>query len=98
MIVRATRAASLGTGAQRFIDDRLDGAGATPAFGAATKAAIDLLGVTQSVVGISDSGTDIAIAEDVAGTHDHGKRRGPSVMRQHRYLRARPDAKGKSGV
>src|ERR1700749_3162749 len=70
--MRTTRAAGLGAGAEGFLDDRLDGARATSAFGAATKATIDLLGVAHGVVGISDGGADVVIAQDVTGTDDHG--------------------------
>ena len=74
MAVRAARAAGLGTGPKCFLDDVLDGARTATAFGAATEAAIDLLGMTHGVVGVSDGGSDIVIAEDVTGTDDHGKR------------------------
>src|SRR5262245_6807605 len=98
MTVRATSAAGACTGTERFVDDGLDGARATAAFGAAAEATIDLLGVTNGVVGISEGGADVVVAEDVTGTNNHGKRRSPSVMRHHRYLRGPSDAKGKTGI
>src|SRR5437899_170115 len=73
--VRATGAAGLGTGAERFFDDGLDGAGAAAAFGAAAEASVDLLGMTHGVVGLGDGGADVVIAQHVTGTDDHGKRR-----------------------
>ncbi|GLR92213.1 hypothetical protein GCM10007857_89340 [Bradyrhizobium iriomotense] len=71
--VRAAGTAGLGAGPEGFFDDGLDRARAAAAFGAATEAAIDLLGMTHSVVGIGDGGADIVIAEHVTGTDDHGK-------------------------
>ena len=50
MAVRAAGAAGLGAGAKGFVDDGLDGARAAAALGAATEAAIDLLGVSRQVV------------------------------------------------
>ena len=69
--VRTAGAAGLGAGAKGFFDDRLDGAGTAATFGVAAEATIDLLGMTQSVVGVSDSGANIVVAKDVAGTNDH---------------------------
>ena len=71
MAVRTTGAASLGAGAQRFVDDRLDGARAAAALGAAAEAAIELLGVAGKVLRTLDGTTDIVVAKDVAGTDDH---------------------------
>jgi hypothetical protein len=71
MAVRAARAARLGAGAEGFVDDGLDGAGATAAFGAATKAAIDLLWMTRQVPGRAHGIADILIAKDVARTDNH---------------------------
>ena len=48
--VRATGAAGLGARAQSLVNDGLDGARASAAFGAATEAAIDLLGATRKVL------------------------------------------------
>lgn len=69
----------------RLVDDRLDGARATAAFGAAAKAIIDLLGIAQRVVGRVHGVANIVVAEDIAGTDDHETRKRPSVMRRHRY-------------
>ncbi len=71
MAVRTTGAAGLGAGAQRFVDDGLDGARAAAALGAASEAAIDLLGVAGKVLRTLDGTTDIVVAKDVAGTDDH---------------------------
>ena len=72
--MRAAGATGLGTGAKCLLYDRLDGARTATAFSAATEAAIDLLGMAHSVVGVSDGGADIVIAQHVTGTDDHGKR------------------------
>jgi hypothetical protein len=79
MAVRATGAAGLGTGAESFLDDRLDGAGAATAFGAATEAAVDLLGVARKVRGCTHGIADVMVAEDVAGADNH-ETGGPLVM------------------
>ena len=47
--VGASGTAGLGAGAERLVDDGLDGARATAAFGAAAEAAIDLLGISGKV-------------------------------------------------
>ena len=70
--VRAARAASLGAGAQRFVDDGLDGARAAAAFGAAAKATINLLGIACHARSCTDGIADIMVAQDVTGTNDHG--------------------------
>jgi len=79
MAVGATGMASPGAGAKRLVDDALDGTGATAAFGAATKAAINLLGVTREAVCRFHGVADVVIAKDVAGTDDHWGRK-PSVL------------------
>jgi hypothetical protein len=71
MAVRAARAARLGTGAKRFVDDGLDGACTATTFGAAAEAAIDLLRMARQIAGSADSIADIVVAEDVARTDDH---------------------------
>src|SRR5258708_10059655 len=69
--VRAAGAAGLGAGAERFLDDGLDGARATAAFGAAAEAAVDLLGISGKVFCGLDGTADIMVAEDVTGTDNH---------------------------
>ena len=69
--VRAARAADLGAGAQRFVDDGLDRARATAAFGAAAEAAVDLLRISRQVPSCPHGIADILVAEDVAGTDNH---------------------------
>ena len=82
MAMRTTGAAGLGAGAQRLIDDGLDGARATAAFGAAAKAAIDLLGTARKTLRRGDSAADIMIGKDVAGTNNHENSASPrEVMR-----------------
>ena len=50
MAVRAAGMAGPGAGAQRFVNNALDGAGAAAAFRTATKAAVNLLGATGETV------------------------------------------------
>ena len=47
--VRAARAAGLGAGTQRFVDDGLDGARATAALGAAAEASVNLLWIARQI-------------------------------------------------
>jgi hypothetical protein len=69
--VRAAGAAGLGAGAERLVDDGLDGARAAAAFRAATEAAIDLLGIAGKVFGGAHSAADVVVGDQVAGTDDH---------------------------
>jgi len=71
MAVRAAGAAGLGAGAERFIDDRLDSARATAAFGATAEAPVNLLWIARQVRSCTDSTADIMVAQDVTGTDDH---------------------------
>lgn len=71
MAVLTAEAAGLGTGTQRLVDDGLDGAGAAATFGAAAKAAINLLRMTRQITGGTYGVADVVVAEDVAGTDDH---------------------------
>ena len=81
--VRAARATGLGAGTQRFVDDGLDGARATAAFGAAAEASIDLFGIARHTG--MDGIADIMVAEDVAGTDDHECGRPIGDACPHRY-------------
>src|SRR3984893_14680416 len=69
--VRASGMAGLGASTERLVNDGFDAAGASATFGAATEAAIDLLGVAWKVFRGVDGITDIVVAEDVAGTDNH---------------------------
>lgn len=71
MAVRAAGTAGLGAGAQRFVDDGVDGARAAAALSAATEAAIELLGIAGKVLRALDGTADVAVAQHVAGTYDH---------------------------
>jgi hypothetical protein len=71
LAVRAAAAAGLGAGAQRLVDDLLDGTGAAAAFGTAAEAAIDLSRGTRQGVRRRYHRADIVIAQDVAGTNNH---------------------------
>ncbi len=80
LAVRASGAAGLGAGAEGLVDDGLDGARASAAFGAAAEATIDLLGIAGKVRRSVDGAADILVADDVTGTNDH-ENGSPSVMR-----------------
>jgi hypothetical protein len=56
--------------AERLLHEAADGAGATPALGAAAETAIDLAGRARRVR--LDDGADILIAQHIARTDDHG--------------------------
>ena len=71
MAVGTAGLAGLGAGTEGLVDDALDGAGATAAFGAATEAAIELLGVARKDICRTHGVADVVIAEDVAGTNNH---------------------------
>jgi hypothetical protein len=94
--VRASRTAGLGASAQRFIDDGLDGARAAATFGAAPKAAIELLGIAGKIVSNAHCIADVVVGQDVAGTNDHENGELFSDAHLLRYLRLRRDAKGKA--
>jgi len=69
--VRAAGTAFLGAGAEGFIDDGLDRARATAAFGAAAEATINLFRISRQVRGCAYGTADIVVAQNVAGTDDH---------------------------
>jgi hypothetical protein len=69
--VGAAGTASVGTGSERFLNDRLDGARATAALGAATETSVDLLGVAGKIFRCTDRVADIVVGQDVAGTNNH---------------------------
>src|SRR5204862_6869722 len=76
LAVRAARTARLGAGAERFVDNGLDGTRAAAAFGAAAEAPVDLLCIARQIrrrqVRSCANGTaDIMVAEDVTGTDNH---------------------------
>ena len=74
-VVRASGMAGLGAGAERLIDDGLDGARAAAALGTAAETAVDLLCIAWKVFRGADGVADIVVAEDVTGTYDHGNGR-----------------------
>jgi hypothetical protein len=71
LVMRAARTAGLGASSQRLVDNGLEGARASAAFGATTETAIDLLGATGKIIRSADGVADIVVAEDVAGTNNH---------------------------
>jgi hypothetical protein len=97
LAVRASGTAGLGAGAERLVNDGLDGARAAAAFRAATEAAIDLLGIAGKVFGGAHGAADVVVGDQVAGTDNHENSGASSVMRSHRYLTQARDAKGKTG-
>jgi len=72
--MRAARAAFLGAGAKRFIDDGLDGARAPAAFGVAAEAPIDLFRISRQIRRCTHGTANIVVAQNVAGTDDHETR------------------------
>ena len=93
--VRASGAAGLGARTERVVNDGLDGARASSTFGAATEAAVDLLGIARKRFRCVDGVADIVVAEDVAGTNNHENAQVLPLC-GHRYSRPWRDAKGKS--
>jgi hypothetical protein len=71
LTVRTTGTARLGAGAERLVNDGLDGARASSALGAATETAVDLLGTAGKVFGRRDGTADVVVAQDVTGTNNH---------------------------
>jgi hypothetical protein len=69
--VWASGTAGLGANAESLVNNGLDGARAPATFGAATEAAIELLGIAGKVFRGTDGTADIVVAEDVAGTDNH---------------------------
>ena len=85
--MRASRPASLGAGAERLVDDGLDGARATAALCSAAEAAINLLGATGKRGRRIHYITNIMVAEDVTETNNHENEQAFRVMRNSRsYL------------
>ena len=72
--VRTAETARFGTRAERLVNDGLDGTRASPAFGAATEAAIELFRITRQIPGCADGIADVVVAEDVTGTDNHWRR------------------------
>jgi hypothetical protein len=71
MAVRATRTAGLGASTEGLVDDSLDGTRAATTFGAATEAAIDLLGIARQILRDADGAANIVVGQDVTGTDNH---------------------------
>src|ERR1700694_5899005 len=71
LAVGAPGVAGLGASTQSLVNDGFDGARASGTFGAATEAAINLLGIARKVFRGVDGTTNIVVAEDVAGTNNH---------------------------
>ena len=95
LAVRASRAAGLGAGAQRFIHDLLDGAGASTALGAAAQTAVDLPWRAWRHLRHAHGVAHVVVGEDVAGTNDHGDGDALATGSVLEYVRREPDAKEK---
>jgi len=95
--VRAPRTAGFGASTQSLVDDRLDGARASAAFGAATEAAINLLGAAREIRR-TDGTADIVVGEDVTGTNNHGsgRSRGDATATMTQILKSATGCKRKS--
>jgi hypothetical protein len=79
--VWAARAAGLGAGAQRLIEDSLDGAGAAAAFSTAAQTPVDLPCRARQIIRCGGyRGADIVVAEDVTGTNNHGVKASPVMV------------------
>ena len=70
--VGAAGGAFLGAGAEGVLDDLVDRAGATAAFGAAAKAAIDLPCRARHLARSAYRAADVVIAQNIARTDDQG--------------------------
>jgi hypothetical protein len=96
LAVLASRAAGLGASTERLVNNGLDGARASATFGAATEAAIDLLGIARELLSGTDGVADIVVAEDVAGTNNHENAQALRWCFAMDIVRPRRDAKGKT--
>jgi len=68
--MRATRAAGLAAGTERFVHDLLDGAGATTALRTTAQTSIHLARSPRRARAAA-GGADIVVGQDVAGTNNH---------------------------
>jgi len=75
MTMRASRAAGPRTRAQRLIHDLLDGASAPAALCTATETSIDLPRRARRHLRNAHGAAHVVVAQDVAGTNDHGRER-----------------------
>jgi hypothetical protein len=76
LAMRTAGTASLGASPQSLVNDGLEGARASAAFGATAETAVNLLGAAGEIIRSADGVADIVVAEDVAGTNNH-KNGGP---------------------
>jgi hypothetical protein len=83
--VRTSGTAGLGASPQSLVDNALEGARTSATFGAATEAAVDLLGATRKIIRGADSAANIVVAEDVAGTNNHENGRPVSDAEAFKY-------------
>ena len=74
LTMRASRAAGLRAGAERFVHDLLDGTGASAALGAAAKTSVNLPRRTWRHRRDTHDVAHVVVGKDVTGTNDHGWR------------------------
>ena len=70
--MRTSDGAFPGAGAERILDDLVDGAGAAAAFGAAAEAAVDLPCRTRKIGRGADRAADVLFTQNIARTDDQG--------------------------
>jgi hypothetical protein len=75
LAVPASGVTGFGAGAEGLVDNGLDGACTSSAFGTAAEAAINLLGIARKFFRGVDGVSNIVVAEHVAGTDNHENRK-----------------------
>src|SRR4051794_21671798 len=73
MAVGTARATGLGTRTKRLVHDLLDGASAPAALWTAAQTPVNLSGRTRRQLGDAHGAAHVVVAQDVAGTNDHGR-------------------------
>src|SRR3954470_6167803 len=73
MAVRTARATGSRTRAKRLVHDLLDGASAPAALRAAAQTPVNLSGRTRRQLGDAHGAAHVVVAQDIAGTNDHGE-------------------------
>ena len=86
-----------GASAKRVIDDAFDRSRASAAFGAAAKAAVDLLWMAGKISRGADGVADIVVAEDVTGTNNHENGARLSICAPSIFKKA-AGSKSKNGI
>ena len=79
--MRASDGTFPGAGAERILDDLVDGAGAAAAFGAAAETAVDLPRRARKIGRGADRAADVFVAQNIARTDDQGCFQRDTVLR-----------------